>query len=242
VATAFVDWLRLPVAVDRRRCLDIGCGTGALTAALVTRLEPTRHLGIDPAAAFVDHARRHSPAGTAFVVADAQALPVRDGDWDLAVSGLALNFVPDPARAVTDAARALGRDGVLAAYVWDYAGEMQLLRRFWDAATALDPAAAELDEGRRFPICQPDALAALWSAAGLQDVETRAVDVPTVFTSFDDYWSPFLGGQGPAPTYVAGLTGDARAALRERLRKTLPTDVDGRIALTARAWAVRGRR
>jgi hypothetical protein len=117
---------------------------------------------------------------------------------------------------------------------------MEFMRYFWHAAAALDPANAELDEGRRFPICHPAALAAAWQAAGLSGVETRAIDTPTHFASFDDYWAPFLGGQGPGPAYVASLTADHRAALREHLRAALPTRPDGAIHLIARAWAVRG--
>jgi hypothetical protein len=139
-------------------------------------------------------------------------------------------------------ARVLRPGGIAAAYVWDYADGMELLRRFWDAAVALDPEARELDEGIRFPICQPEALAGLFSGAGLGDVETRAIDVATVFRDFDDYWSPFLGGQGPAPGYTVSLEAARRDALRERIRSKLPIEKDGTIHLIARAWAVRGRK
>jgi SAM-dependent methyltransferase len=151
-----------------------------------------------------------------------------------------LNFVPEPAKAVAEMRRAVRPGGTVALYVWDYAGEMQLMRRFWDAVAALDPSARDLDEGRRFPICHPQRLTALLRDAGLDRVEARAIDVPTVFRNFDDYWSPFLGGQGPAPTYCAALTEDRRAQLRERLRATLPAERDGSIRLTARSFAVRG--
>jgi hypothetical protein len=115
-----------------------------------------------------------------------------------------------------------------------------MMKRFWDAAAELDPAAAELDEGRRFPLCRPEPLSQLWTDAGLTDVTVRPIDIPTVFAGFDDYWGPFLGGQGPAPGYAMALTAQRRDALRDRLRETLPTGPDGSIALTARAWAVRG--
>ena len=126
--------------------------------------------------------------------------------------------------------------GVVALYVWDYAEGMQPIRLFWDAAVALDPAAVELDEGRRFPVCAPGALAGLLAGAGLADVETTGITVPARFADFDDYWTPFLGGQGPAPGYCAGLGDDARRALRDRLRAALP---DGPLTLSARAWAIR---
>jgi hypothetical protein len=156
------------------------------------------------------------------------------------VSGLVLNFIPEPPKALAEMRRVARPGATIAAYVWDYAGEMQLMRRFWDAAGALDPAAQTLDEGRRFPLCAPEPLRALFAAAGLREVATRAIDVPTVFENFDDYWSPFLAGQGPAPGYCVKLTEDARAALREQLRASLPADADGKIRLIARAWAVRG--
>ncbi|HUS13718.1 MAG TPA: SAM-dependent methyltransferase, partial [Chloroflexia bacterium] len=144
--------------------------------------------------------------------------------------------------AVADWARVARPGATVAAYVWDYAGEMQMMRYFWDVAGALDPAAAAIEEGLRFPLCQPDPLADLFHQAPLADVTVRPIDIPTHFRDFDDYWTPFLGGQGPAPSYTMALPEDRRATLRERLRATLPTEPDGSIALIARAWAVRGRR
>jgi len=160
--------------------------------------------------------------------------------FDAAVSGLVLNFVPQPLRAVTEMARVVRPGGVVAAYVWDYAGKMELMRHFWDAAAALDDAARELDEGSRFPICRPAPLTGLFGQAGLHDVEARAIDIPAVFRDFDDYWSPFPGGQGPAPGYAMSLSEERRAALRDRLEAGLPIGEDGTIRLIARAWAVRG--
>jgi SAM-dependent methyltransferase len=207
---------------------------------VLTVAAPASVIGIDPAEAYVAHARAAvvDPRAT-FEVGDAQALPVADGAFDVAVTGLVLNFVPDVARAVAEIRRAVRPGGTVGAYVWDYgAGGIMLLRTFWDVAVSLDPAAAALDEGLRFPLCHEGALAAAF--AGLGDLEARAITVPTVFRDFDDYWTPFLGGQGPAPSYVAGLTDDRRTALRDALRDRLPTEADGSIPLTARAWAVRG--
>ena len=189
------------------------------------------------------YARANVADGRAsFETGDAQNLPVPPAAFDAAVSGLVLNLIPQPARMLAGMVRAVRPGGVVAVYVWDYAGQMQLLRYFFDAATALDPAAAAHDEGQRFTISQPQPLAELIRAAGLEQVETRAIDVPTVFRDFDDYWLPFLGGQGPAPGYLLSLSDERRAALRERLRAALPAAPDGAIALIARAWAVRGRR
>jgi hypothetical protein len=118
---------------------------------------------------------------------------------------------------------------------------MAVLRQFWDAAVDLDPSSAALDEGVRFGWCRPERLAALWLHAGMLDVSTHHIDVSTLFVDFEDYWIPFLSGQGPAPGYVRSLDRGKREALREALRRRLPAGSDGTINLTARAWAVRGR-
>jgi len=175
-----------------------------------------------------------------FRVGDAQMLPAADHSFDAAVAGLVLNFIPDQAKAVGEMRRVTRRNGIVGAYVWDYAGEMQMMRAFWDAAGALDPSAVALDEGRRFPVCHPEPLAKLFASAGLQDVAVRAIDVPTIFKNFDDYWTPFLGGQAPAPGYCMSLSEDRRTALRDRIRASLPIKDDGSIHLTARAWAAQG--
>jgi SAM-dependent methyltransferase len=240
VAAPFLAWLGVGAG---RRWLDVGCGTGALTATVLAVADPAEVTGVDPAAPFVAHARATITDPRArFETGDARSLPLPDSRFDAVISGLVLNFVPEPDRAVAELSRVAAAGGRVAAYVWDYAEGMALMRYFWDAAAALDPAAAELDEGRRFPLCRPEPLAALWTAAGLGAVEVRPIEVPTVFTGFDDYWTPFLGGQGPAPGYTMSLPEDRRAALRDLVRDRLPTAADGSIPLTARAWAVSGRR
>jgi SAM-dependent methyltransferase len=239
VAKEFVAWLAPPPQGD---WLDVGCGTGALTEVILEMAQPNSVKGIDPSAGFVEYARAHvtNPKAT-FEVADAQSLTVDSATFDVAVAGLVLNFVPQPSRAVAEMARAVRSQGSVAVYVWDYAGKMELMRYFWDAAVALNPAALELDEGRRFPICQREPLADLFTQAGLREVEVRAIDAPTRFRDFDDYWTPFLGGQGPAPGYAMSLSEEHRADLRARIRANLPIAKDGSIDLIARAWAVRGR-
>jgi SAM-dependent methyltransferase len=238
VAREFLAWLQVPPG---SRWLDVGCGTGALTATILSHSLPTAVTGIDSSDGFVAHARRHIPDPRAsFRQADAQDLPFPSGSFEAAVSALVLNFVPQPDRAIAEMARVTHPGATVAAYVWDYAGRMDLMRHFWDAAAALDSTAATLDEGRRFPLCHPEPLERLFSEAGLQAVAVRPIDVPTDFRDFDDYWSPFLGGQGPAPAYAMSLPEQQRATLRDQLRATLPTAPDGSIHLTARAWAVRG--
>lgn len=237
VAEQFVAWLN---PASNLEWLDVGCGTGALTEAVLDKTHPSYVTCVDPSPGFIAHARARIPDPRAsFAIADALSLPggVR---FDAAVAGLVLNFVPQPLDAVREMVWAVRAGGLVAAYVWDYAGKMELIRYFWDAAVALNPAAAELDEGRRFPLCAPGPLRSLFAQAGLADIEAIAIEVPTVFHDFDDYWTPFLGGQGPAPAYAMSLSEQDRAALRERLRASLPIAANGSINLTARAWAIRG--
>jgi SAM-dependent methyltransferase len=238
VAKVFLAWLQPAPDLD---WLDVGCGTGALTERIVQQSRPRSVMGIDASAGFIAHARAQiTDPRVTFDTADAQSLPVESARFDAAVAGLVLNFVPNPLRAVREMARAVRPGGVVATYVWDYAGKMELMRYFWDAAVALDQAALDLDEGRRFPLCQPEPLAELFTQADLGEVEFLVIDVGTRFRDFDDYWTPFLGGQGPAPGYAMSLSEERRALLRERIRGQLPMASDGSIDLMARAWAVRG--
>lgn len=240
VAREFLAWLDAPPG---GRWIDVGSGTGALSGTILDTAGPVDLTAVDRSAGYTQFARWQVRDDRArFLVGDATMLPLAPGLYDVAVSGLVLNFVPRPAEMVAEMARVVRPHGTVAAYVWDYAGGMELARYFWDAAAALDPDARRVDTGQRFPLCRPAALADLWRAAGLAAVETRAIDVPTRFRDFDDYWTPFLGGQGTIPGYVTSLGEERRTALREYLRTHLPIAPDGAIPLMARAWAVRGRR
>jgi SAM-dependent methyltransferase len=238
VAREFLAWLAIPAG---SQWLDVGCGTGALSQTILQFAEPVKIKGIDRSESFVALARVNiQDERVQFEVGDAEALTAESGAFDAAVSGLVLNFVPQPDRAVAEMRRVTRSGGVVAAYVWDYAGGMQMMRHFWDAAIALDPGASELDQARRFPICHPEALSRLFESTGLQHVEVRPIEISTLFRDFDDYWSPFLAGQGPAPSYVVSLREERRVALREQIRAGLPVAPDGSIPLVSQAWAVRG--
>jgi SAM-dependent methyltransferase len=240
LARDFVDWLQLH---RNAQWLDVGCGTGALTQAILALASPDNVVAVDPSDPFIAHARHLThDQRVRFETGDAQGLRFTDVTFDAVAAGLVLNFISNPEQALAEMWRVLRPGGTAAAYVWDYAGEMQLTRHFWNAAVALDPDAGELDEGRRFPICKPEPLLALFRGCGFEQTRWRILDVPTVFESFDDYWSPFLGGQGPAPTYCSILSEDRRALLRETVRAMLPVQPDGSIRLRARAFAVRGER
>lgn len=238
VAVEFLRWLSVP---PNSAWLDVGCGTGILSRAILNEAKPARVKGVDRSEGFLEYARGNvKDARIEFELGNAQELPVKDGEFDVAISGLVLNFVPQPEKMVSEMRRAVRNDGTVALYVWDYAGKMQMMRHFFNAASALDSAAYDLDEGRRFPLCNPKSLTNLFQKAGLKQVESRPTDIPTDFKDFDDFWSPFLGGQGPAPSYVMSLSEEKRFQLRERLRDSLPFAIDGSIPLVARTWAVRG--
>ncbi len=236
VAPEFLNWLQVPAD---RRWLDVGCGTGALCAAIVDGCSPASVVGVEPSAGFLETARANLAGRATLLQGSADAVTLADAAVDVVVSALVLNFIADRPAALAEMKRVTRRGGTIAAYVWDYAGRMELMRHFWDAAAELDPQAAQLDEGLRFPLCNPDGLTELFKAAALVDVDVTALDIETRFVDFDDYWQPFLGGQGPAPAYAMSLDESARSALRERIRQRLAVQPDGSISMTARAWAVR---
>jgi SAM-dependent methyltransferase len=236
VAPLFLSWLNMP---GGRRWLDVGCGTGALCAAIMDRCSPSAVTGVEPSEGFLKTAKGNLAGWAALHRGSATAIPLGDASVDVVVSGLVLNFVPDQRAALLEMARVTGKGRTIAAYVWDYAGRMELMRYFWDVAVELDPDAAKMDEGLRFPLCRPEALEKIFASAGLEEVAVTAIDIPTLFADFDDYWQPFLGGQGPAPAYAMSLDETARARLRDRIRERLPTEANGSISLTARAWAAR---
>jgi len=221
--------------------LEVGCGTGALSGTVLAQCEPRSLVAIDSSEAFIDMARARVPdPRAAFQIGDAQVLPVEDGSRDVIVSALVLNFVPDRAKALAEARRVARGGGVIGFYVWDYpGGGMQFMHAFWTAAVALNPAAAELSEDRRFPFCTPDNLIRLANDAGLCGVEVTAIEVPTVFKDFDDFWRPLALGAGPAPGYCMALAPLARERLKEALRESLAPNADSPISLSARAWALK---
>jgi SAM-dependent methyltransferase len=238
VARDFLRWVSPEPAAN---WLEVGCGTGALTAAICDLCEPASVTACDPSERFIEHARRNiTNVGVRFLIAGAEALPHRDGGFDAAVSGLVLNFLPDPRAAVASLRYRIRPGGIVAGYVWDYSEGMEFLKAFWEEAVASNPQAAALDERRRFPLCRDTALDALLRGEGLLQVEKHALRIPTNFSTFEDYWTPFLLGTGPAPSYVASLDFPRRESLKERLRRRLPIQKDGSIQLHTRAWAVRG--
>ena len=226
---------------DGDSVLDVGSGTGALTSAVAAVAPSTRILGVDPAASYVAFARaRHSGERMRFEVGDAQRLRFSDGSFDLTLSLLVLNFIPNRSTALDEMIRVTRRGGVVASAVWDYGQGMEMLRVFWDEAVALDPGATGRDE-REMPLSRQGELGALWREHRLRDVSEEALTIPMHFSSFDDYWLPFLEKQGPAGDYVAALAGSDCERLRQQIRKRLLGDGPDRpIVLHARAWAVKG--
>ena len=238
VGEQFLAWLDAPPGGS---WLDLGCGTGALTAQILQHCDPNSVQGVEPSEWFLTLARQQIKDKRAeFRQGSGSEIPLEDNAVDIAVSGLVLNFIPDKKQALDEIVRCTVPGGTIAAYVWDYAGHVQFMRYFWDAAVSLYPDAREKDEGVRFPNCRPGPLATLFENAGLKDVVAEPIDVPTPFRDFDDYWMPFLSGIAPAPGYCASLDDRSRERLKKRVKQALPTGPDGEILLAARAWAVRG--
>jgi SAM-dependent methyltransferase len=236
LARRFVGWLQAPAGL---RWVDAGCGSGALTSTLLDLASPVSVLAVDPSAGFVEEARsRIEDPRVQFDVLPAEDLPA--GVADAVGSGLVLNFTTDPLAAVNAMSRT-APGGIVAAYVWDYGGRMEMLRTFWDVACSLDAGAVDADESHRFAVCEPGGLPDLWARAGLSEVRTTGLEITMDFRDFDDLWSPFLGGTGTAPAYVATLDESARERLRAELERNVHADADGHIRMPARAWAVRGR-
>jgi len=236
VAPRFLDWLDAPA---RRSWIEIGCGTGALTQAILSQCAPNRVLAIDPSPAFIAHARAKA-VDSRVEFANTTIENMRGEEFDYLVSGLVLNFLRRPSDALETMKRMASDGGTIAAYVWDYADGMQFLRYFWDAALALDANASSLDEGNRFPICRPEALRGLFEGAQMRDIIVDEIEIPTEFETYDDYWRPFEGGQGSAPSYVSTLGQRTRAELKKRLAEMLPVERNGSIRMKARAWTIRG--
>jgi ubiquinone/menaquinone biosynthesis C-methylase UbiE len=221
------------------RALDVGCGPGPLTAVLAETLGADHVAAVDPSEPFARACAQRVP-GADVRVASAEELPFPDGSFDMTVSQLVVNFLLDTLAGVRQMRRVTRAGGEIAASVWDYAGEMTMLRAFWDAAAEVNPAAASLDEGRRMRYSQPDALEELWSSAGLLDVSTGDIVVTARYADFDDLWSPFTLGVGPAGAHCASLSEPERERLRDAHRRRLGSP-KGEFELSARAWFVRGR-
>jgi SAM-dependent methyltransferase len=225
---------------ERDRVLDVGCGPGSLTGALLERTR-SEVVAVDPASTYIEYARQQFASPQArFQVGDAQSLSFADAIFDRCLSLLVLNFVPDARRTVSEMCRVTRPGGTVAAAVWDYEKGMEMLRILWDTAVALDPAAESRHE-RNMPYCRQGELGVLWSKCGLQQVEETPLVITLEFSSFQDYWLPFINGPGPSGSYVSGLAPESQRALQDRLQDILLGGPGDRpFTLRARAWAVRG--
>jgi SAM-dependent methyltransferase len=222
-----------------QRALDVGCGPGALTRQLAAVLGAEQVAAIDPSSAFVQACQDRVP-GVQAEVAAAEALPFGNGVFDRTLAQLVVNFMTDAEAGVREMCRVTRSGGIIAAAVWDYAGQMTLLRRFWDSAASLDPSAADLDEGRSMRYCMPDELEALWVGAGLAKVTISEVVVTAGYEGFEDLWEPLEFGVSPSGAYVASLSPDQRTELKTDFQHRLGAG-DEPFRLGARAWLAAGR-
>ena len=238
VAEKFLKWLRVPHNLN---WLDVGCGSGTLTKLILEKQKPAKIISIDSSEQFISYAKRilNNPL-VQFKVCMAESLNIDPGSIDAVVSGLVLNFIPEPEFAIREMMRVTKPSGKIGIFLWDYSEGMQMLRYFWNAAVELDNKAKEFDEGLRFPICKKRELDLLFSKAGLKEVEEIPIEINTYFQDFSDYWEPFLGNVGPAPAYAMSLDSKKRKQLEIKVRNSLPVNKDGSISIMARAWAVKG--
>jgi ubiquinone/menaquinone biosynthesis C-methylase UbiE len=237
LARAFIDAAGV---TPEARVLDVGCGTGALTEALVERVGGANVSAVDPSEPFVEACRNRAPEADVRV-ARAEALPFEDGSFDATLSQLVVNFLPDVPQGMAEMRRVTRTGGTVGGCVWDYKGEMMMLRTFWDAAAALDPdGTGPVVEGRIMPFAQPQDLEELWVESGLDDVRVEPLMTEAAYDDFDDLWTPFPTGVGPAGRYAASLDADAQEALREEFFRRLG-EPQGPFTLTARAWCAVGR-
>jgi len=237
-AESFIDWLS---PSEDLKWLDVGCGSGALSEAAITNCKPVELTAIDQSEGFVKTAQDRLGNIAHCRTGNALDLPMDESSVDITVSGLVLNFISEPEKALTEMKRVTQTGGTVAVYVWDYAGKRDFLNYFWGSAVELNPKAISLHEGKRFLNANADVLKSLFENAGFSDVTSESIEISTHFQDFDDFWEPFLGGQGPAPTYVQSLDDAEREKLRNALYERLPRQNDASIPLGALAWGVKGK-
>jgi SAM-dependent methyltransferase len=232
----FLDWLDIPANV---RWLDVGCGNGAFTAALIARCAPAEVIGIDPSEGQLSFARTRLGAKSAqFRIGDAQALPFGDDRFDVAVMALVITFLSDPGKAVSEMARVVRPGGWVGTYMWDVPGGGTPVHPIYVAMESLgmpSPRPPGAEVSRR------DAMQALWKDAGLESIETQVIRIPVMYSDFDDFWDSNTVPVGPQGKAIQEMSQTVRAQLRARLREQLPVGPDGRIAYTSFANAVKGR-
>jgi len=238
LAPLLLEFANIP---DGWRILDVGSGTGSLAIEIAARRPHCRIVGIEPSEGFVAYAKAQVPnTCVQFEVGNAQQLSFADAEFDASLSLLVFNFIPDPRKALAELRRVTRPSGLICAATWDYGDQMEMLRIFWNAAVELDANARRADEGNML-LCRSGELSALWKEGGLTDVEEQPLEIAMQFRSFDDFWQPFLTGQGPAGAYVERLAPERRIALRNQVKHLLPNGAQqGAFELRGRAWAVRG--
>jgi SAM-dependent methyltransferase len=236
IAPLFLRWIDAP---GKKSWVDIGCGTGGLTELIANTCNPDSIIGVDMAEGFIEFARERVKEAE-FRIESADKLSLPNDSVDYVVSALVLNFVPNAQLVLNEMARVTRPGGMVALYVWDYAGHMQIMRNFFDTAILFDERSADFDDGKNAPICRPTPLKNAFEAAKLVDVSVTAQDIPTAYKNFDDYWNPFLGGVGSAPKYCVSLDNSIREKIKNSLQTKLPTGPEGEILLAARAWAIKG--
>lgn len=237
VAEKFLKWLSPENGLS---WLDVGCGSGALSESIINGYSPKSVIAVDQSEGFIQTAQKRLGSNAICKIGDALNLPVEDNTIDVTVSGLVLNFLSDTNSALSEMKRVTVNGGTVAIYVWDYAGKMEFLQTFWKVAELRNDISA-LNEAKRFSQCNIESLQNIFTETGFNQIITNIIEISTHFADFDDYWNPFLGGQGPAPSYLKSLNENEREHLRNMIYEQLPIKSDGSIPLSARALVIKGR-
>lgn len=238
IAPRFVHWLAAPPG---SAWLDIACGTGALTQAILDHKQPSTIDALDPSPAYLRAAQANlKDPRVRFRQGAAESLPYPDATFDITVSGLVLNFIDAP-RALAEQRRVTKPGGTIAAYIWDYAGAYEYARLFWDSAHAVDPGVTPFDPRQKYPLCGSDKLDDVFRKSGLADALTIPIDATASFSTFDAYWSAIDARQGSMAEYLSSISDATRAKIRGELATRVRRDADGGVHLNLRAIAVKGR-
>lgn len=240
VAYQFVPWVNAEKDLD---WLDLGCGTGQLSEAIFEIAKPNKVVGIDQSAGFLQLAQEKLKAFKFRCEhGNATQLAQPNSTFDVAVSGLCINFLSNSEKGIQEMYRVVKPGGKVGIYVWDYSGKMEFVRLFWDAVQEVDKGSKRFDEGKNASICRPHELESIFLRIGLESIDVAEINIDMRFSSFDNYWLPFFYGQGMLGKYLLSQSQNNQIRLKHSLESRIHKKDDGSFNLKARAWCIMGKK